>query len=63
MTGKWFDKLKGATYGGAFQFRIHLGGDAMSGKWLGFNENGEIRSGVWEWKRAHLPQYGSEEAR
>lgn len=51
LTGTWYDEAEGSTYHGAFQLRISPKDDSMIGKWVGFAESGEIKTGVWEWKR------------
>lgn len=52
LTGSWYDEAEGSTYHGAFQLRIRPNDDAMIGKWIGFAESGEIKGGLWEWRRA-----------
>ncbi|HEY0018531.1 MAG TPA: hypothetical protein VGC13_19645 [Longimicrobium sp.] len=51
LTGTWYDEAEGSTYHGAFQLRIRPNNDSMVGKWVGFGESGEIKTGVWEWRR------------
>lgn len=51
LTGTWADREQGPAYFGAFQFRIHPKCRSMSGKWIGFSESGEIKSGDWHWTK------------
>ncbi|PTR10072.1 hypothetical protein C8R32_102161 [Nitrosospira sp. Nsp5] len=62
VTGKWFDQEAGPTYSGTFQLIIHLGANSMTGKWIGYDDMGRVRSGIWEWKRSNVDAYGSEDA-
>lgn len=51
LTGTWYDEAEGSTYHGAFQLRIRPKDDSMIGRWVGFGESGEIKTGAWEWHR------------
>lgn len=62
VVGRWYDQEAGPTYSGSFLLAIHLGGNSMTGKLLGYDDKGQIRCGLWEWKRTENPIYGSEDA-
>ena len=51
VTGTWYDEAEGSTYHGAFQLRIRPKNDEMIGRWIGFAESGEIKTGPWKWRR------------
>ncbi|WP_405142754.1 nucleotide-binding protein [Paenibacillus sp. FSL H7-0942] len=61
LTGKWNDLKRGLNYHGAFQLRIGINADTMSGLWIGFDsELNTIKKSIWEWKRAEISSYPSE---
>lgn len=53
-TGSWQDHMskqdyyKGRLYHGAAQLILDEDGKAMRGKWVGFGENMEVKTGDWE---------------
>lgn len=51
INGTWFDKETGSTYTGAFQLRVEINAERMTGKWIGFSgyDINIIRSGSWVW--------------
>lgn len=51
ITGKWTDKLKGASYFGSFQLAICPTHKKLVGKWVGFNSSNQVQSGDWVWIR------------
>jgi hypothetical protein len=51
ITGTWSNSLKRASYFGSFQLFIDPSHNKLSGQWVGFNSQNEIRSGKWEWTR------------
>jgi hypothetical protein len=51
VTGRRYDREKGATYFGAFQLIIEPMPDRMTGKWIGFSQDNRVKEGDWEWRR------------
>jgi hypothetical protein len=49
LTGVWETITEGDIYHGAFQFVVRPEGNAMEGKWIGFNNKQEINHGPWQW--------------
>lgn len=49
FTGTWDNVSDGDIYHGAFQVVVSPHGDAMRGKWVGFNKRQEINHGPWQW--------------
>ncbi len=47
ISGTWMNEDQNVQYHGAFQFRRHAGDDVIAGKWLGWNAENRINSGVW----------------
>ena len=51
ITGTWQSELDQNQSEGTFQLIVHPNGMKANGKWLGFDDNNNIRSGDWEWQR------------
>ena len=51
LTGVWRDSRKGNFYHGAFQLAIKVNMETMTGSWIGFSKDGNVKSGAWEWER------------
>jgi hypothetical protein len=51
ITGTWSNSMKRSSYFGSFQLFIDPSHNKLSGQWVGFNSQNEIRSGKWEWTR------------
>lgn len=51
VTGIWRDLEAGATYFGSFQLVISPLKNSMKGKWVGWSQQGVVRSGDWVWER------------
>lgn len=54
ITGEWYDKVE-AGYSGAFQFVIDPSNpEQMSGMWIGYSTDGNVKFGSWDWQRNPL---------
>ncbi|HXB26843.1 MAG TPA: nucleotide-binding protein [Gemmatimonadaceae bacterium] len=51
LTGTWSDRERGPAYFGAFQLKIDPKCRRMTGKWVGFSQSGEIKTGDWVWNK------------
>lgn len=49
FTGQYLNTLNHHNYHGAFQFVLASGKERMRGKWIGFDDNGEVNCGEWRW--------------
>jgi hypothetical protein len=59
VTGTWEDSVDGSSYKGVFQLYIHKYATHMSGKWMGYSEKNEIKTGEWLWRRKEEKEYKS----
>jgi len=57
VTGTWEDYIDGNNYKGAFQLYIHKYASHMTGKWVGYSETNEIKTGEWLWRRKEEKEY------
>jgi hypothetical protein len=53
FTGTWENLRPEQIWHGAFQFELHNEGDRMKGRWLGFDSEGRIQTGLWVWELVH----------
>ena len=49
FSGHWWDVRDGLY--GTFQLKVAPGGERMSGRWLGFDSDTEVRVGTWRFSR------------
>jgi hypothetical protein len=50
ITGKWMDPAPHGYYGSC-QFRLSNLREGAKGRWLGFSDDGTIKTGAWLWTR------------
>jgi len=49
FTGQYLNILNHQNYHGAFQFVLASGKERMRGKWIGFDDYGEVNCDEWRW--------------
>lgn len=49
FTGQYLNTLNHHNYHGSFQFVLASGKERMRGKWIGFDDKGEVNIGEWRW--------------
>ncbi len=49
FTGQYINTLNHHNYHGSFQFVLSSGHKRMRGKWIGFDDFGEVNCGEWRW--------------